>query len=45
VIGRSSVLVIDARHADVDKTPVGQPVSGRGIRVAVLHAGQHYRLR
>jgi cyanophycinase len=45
VIGKSSVVVIDARQADVDRTPPGQPVSGRGMRLSVLHAGQHYDLR
>ena len=45
VIGKSSVVVVDARHAEVDKAPAGQLVSGRGIAVAVLHAGQHYDLR
>ena len=45
VIGKSSVVVIDARHATVDKAPPGQHVSGRGITLAVLHAGQHYDLR
>jgi cyanophycinase len=45
VIGKSSVVVIDARHATVDKAAAGGHVSGRGITLAVLHAGQHYDLR
>jgi cyanophycinase len=45
VIGKSSVVVIDARHAQVDRVPAGQPVSGRSVTLAVLHAGQHYELR
>jgi cyanophycinase len=45
VIGRSSVVVMDARHAHVDKASPGQRVSGRGVSVSVLHAGQHYDLR
>jgi cyanophycinase len=45
VIGKSSVVVIDARHAAVDRVPAGQHVSGRGITLAVLRAGQHYDLR
>jgi cyanophycinase len=44
VIGKSSVVVIDARHAQVDKASAGLPVSGRGITLAVLHAGQRYEL-
>jgi cyanophycinase len=45
VIGKSSVVVIDARKAAVDKTPAGQHVSGRGITVAVLHAGEGFSLK
>ena len=45
VIGKSAVVVIDARHATVDTVPAGTPVSGRGISLAILHSGQHYDLR
>jgi cyanophycinase len=45
VIGKSAVVVIDARHAKVDTVPAGTPVSARGISLAILHAGQHYDLR
>lgn len=45
VIGKSSVLVIDARHAKVDAVKPGQHVSATGVSLSVLHAGQHYELR
>ena len=45
VIGKSSVVVIDAREATVDKAAPGAPVSARGVKMAVLHAGQTYSLR
>lgn len=45
VIGKSSVVVIDARKAHVDKAAAGGPGSGRGLIVAVLRAGQTYSLR
>lgn len=45
VLGRSSVIVIDARAAQVDKTPPGALVSGRGMKLSVLHAGQTYSLK
>jgi cyanophycinase len=45
VIGKSSVVVIDARQAQVEKAAAGQLVSGRGLTVAVLRAGQRYELR
>jgi cyanophycinase len=45
VIGKSSVVVIDARGAQVDRTPPGGLVSGRGLNLTVLHAGQTYALR
>jgi cyanophycinase len=44
VLGRSSVVVIDARGAQVDKTAPGGLVSGRGMKLAVLRAGQTYSL-
>ena len=40
VIGKSSVVVIDARHALIDKPAPGQPLSGTGVILAVLRAGQ-----
>lgn len=45
VIGKSSVVVIDARGAAVDKAASGALVSGRGVKLAVLHAGQSYSLK
>jgi len=45
VIGKSSVVVIDARQAAVDKTGPGGLASGRGLKLSVLHAGQSYSLK
>ena len=45
VIGKSSVVVIDARGATVEKPAPGAAVSGRGVKLAVLHAGQSFSLR
>jgi cyanophycinase len=45
VIGRSSVVVIDARGATVDKAAPGALVSARGVKMTVLHAGQSFSLR
>jgi len=44
VIGKSSVVVIDARGAKVNKTDAGQLVSGTGLTLSVLRAGQSYSL-
>ena len=45
VIGKSSVVVIDARGATVDKAVPGALVSARGVKMTVLHAGQSFSLR
>jgi cyanophycinase len=45
VIGRSSVMVIDARDAKVDKAAPGGLATARGLKVAVLKAGQRYSLK
>jgi cyanophycinase len=45
VVGKSSVVVIDARGAQVDHTPPGGLVSGRGLKLSVLRAGQTYLLK
>jgi cyanophycinase len=45
VLGRSSVLVVDARNAHVDKAAVGTPATGRDLRVTILKTGQRFRLR
>ena len=42
VIGRSSVVVIDARHATIESRPKGQSIAGSGVALAVLHAGQSF---
>jgi len=45
VIGKSSVVVIDARAAHVDNAAPGTLVSGRDIKVSILRSGQHYSLK
>ena len=45
VIGRSSVVVIDARHARLTRAAAGELVSGTGLTMAVLRASQSYNLR
>ena len=45
VVGKSSVVVIDARAAKVDKTAPGGLGDGHGLKLAVLKAGQRYTLR
>jgi cyanophycinase len=45
VLGKSSVVVVDARNAQIDKTAPGGLLSGRGIKVSVLRAGQTYSLK
>jgi cyanophycinase len=45
VVGKSSVVVVDARSAQVDSTPPGGLVSGRGMKLSVLRAGQTYSLK
>jgi cyanophycinase len=45
VAGKSSVVVIDARGAQVDKTPAGGLLSGRGLKLSVLRAGQTYSMK
>jgi cyanophycinase len=45
VIGRSVVVIVDARHASIDKAAAGRPISGTGVMLAVLHAGQSYSLQ
>lgn len=44
VLGKSSVVVIDARKATVSRTPAGQLSSGRNLALAVLTAGMTYKL-
>jgi cyanophycinase-like exopeptidase len=45
VLGQSSVVVVDARGAQVDKTPAGRLLSGRGLKLSVLRAGQTYSIK
>jgi cyanophycinase len=45
VLGQNSVLVIDARRAEVDEATVGEPATGRGLVMSVLKAGMRYDLR
>jgi cyanophycinase len=44
VLGKNSVVVIDARKAAVDKTPAGQLATGRNLTLSVLTAGMKYSL-
>lgn len=44
VIGRSSVVVIDARTAKVDRTPDGQLGTGLDLRLHVLKPGMQFDL-
>jgi cyanophycinase len=45
VMGKSSVVVIDARDAKVDKVKAGELATGRGLKLTVLRAGQTYSLK
>jgi cyanophycinase len=45
VIGKSSVVIIDARAATVDRAAPGTLVSARDVKLSVLHAGQSYSLK
>ena len=44
VLGKNSVVVIDARKAAVDKAPAGQLATGRNLSMSVLKAGMKYSL-
>ena len=45
VVGKSSVVIIDARKANVDKPAPGSLATGRDLKVSVLKAGQKYSLK
>lgn len=45
VFGKSSVVIIDARRAQVDKVEPGALVSARDVRLTILRAGQTYSLK
>jgi cyanophycinase len=44
VVGKSSVVVIDARNATTDKTATGELVAGVGLKLSVLRQGMTYSL-
>lgn len=44
VIGKSSVVVVDARRATVDKAPAGSLATGRGLQLSVLREGMTFSL-
>jgi cyanophycinase len=44
VLGKSSVIVVDARKAAVDKVPADHLATGRNLRLSVLTAGMTYSL-
>jgi cyanophycinase len=45
VIGKSSVVVIDPRHANIERATPGTPGSGFGLTLSILHAGESYSLK
>lgn len=45
VIGQSSVLVVDARKARVERRPAGQLSAGRDIKMHILTAGMTYTVK
>jgi cyanophycinase len=45
VVGKSSVVVIDARRAQVDKVAPGALATGRDLKLSVLRAGQTYSFK
>ena len=44
VVGQSSVVVVDARAANVEQAARGTLASGTGLKLSVLKAGQRYSL-
>lgn len=44
VLGKNSVLVLDARAAAVDRTTAGDLATGRGVKLSVLKAGMTFDL-
>jgi cyanophycinase len=45
VVGRSAVMIVDARSADIAKAAPGQPVAGRNVKVTILRDGMSVSLR
>jgi cyanophycinase len=44
VLGKSAVVVVDARKAKVTATPAGETITGQGLTMHVLKAGQALHL-
>ena len=45
IVGKSSVVIVDARKATVDKAAPGTPATGRDLKLSVLKSGQTYKLK
>jgi cyanophycinase len=45
VVGRSAVMIVDARSAEITKAAPGEPVAGRGVKVTILRNGMSVSLR
>jgi cyanophycinase-like exopeptidase len=45
VLGRSAVMIVDARAADVARATPGQPVAGRSVKLTILRDGMSASLR
>jgi cyanophycinase len=45
VIGKSAVVIVDARKATVDKAAPGSPATGRNLLLTILKSGQTYSLK
>jgi cyanophycinase len=45
VVGKSSVVVIDARKSQIDKVKPGELATGRDLKLTILRAGETYSLK
>ena len=45
IVGKSSVVIVDARKATIDKAAPGTPATGRDLKLSVLKSGQTYKLK
>ena len=45
VLGRSAVMIVDARKADVSSAASNQPVAARNVRLTILRDGMSASLR
>jgi len=45
VIGKSSVVIIDPRGAEIERASDGQPAAGTNLKLSVLRAGDSYSLK